>query len=157
MFDSPLPFGPPARILVVGSAEDVAGAITVLLEDAGFRAVTAGDAPTALRFAAADPFDLWLVDTADETLDSPRLVDALRSDRGSMSPRCLGLVPGSTDVSKPAWADGVICLPIDRERLTDLVIQALWLPQLFRGRRRGCRPLKSRSRTPSVGNRLTDA
>jgi two-component system, OmpR family, response regulator len=89
--------------------------IAALFGDAGHHAATTGDAAETLRVAAAEPFELVVLDGTDENFDGASLIDALRLNRpelaillitapGDVDARVLGLTRGADDALEAAFA-----------------------------------------------------
>jgi CheY-like chemotaxis protein len=141
MFESPLPFGPPASILVLSSHDGLASQVVTTLRDLGFRVEHGADAAGSESWIERAAFDLWLVDATDPYLDQAAVIDKLRQSPRAVAAPCLALIDSSQSQGKPLWADGTLELPYESPALGDAVLQALWLPHVMRGkRRRGCRP-----------------
>lgn len=70
-------------VLLVEDSEPVRDAYTILLEESGYRVVSAGDGAAALHAAAAEPPDLAVVDLGLPGIDGLQVIRALRGAPGT--------------------------------------------------------------------------
>ncbi|ALG69713.1 regulator [Azospirillum thiophilum] len=112
---------PPLRILLAEDEAVTRLAARALLERAGHRVVTAEDGPAAVSAAAADVFDLVLMDLELPGLPGDEAVRAIRLQLNGAAPRILMLTASATADGQTrcagCGADGVLTKPLRLESL----------------------------------------
>jgi two-component system cell cycle response regulator DivK len=116
-------------LMVVDDTPDNLILISLHLQQAGYRVITASNGEEALRLAEISPPDLILMDIAMPTLDGLGATRQLREHPALKDVRVIALTAFSTDgfrrAAYDAGIDGYLTKPVDFERLTNLIRRLL--------------------------------
>jgi CheY-like chemotaxis protein len=115
----------PLHVLVVEDDAVTARALSDYLEADGYSVRTAGDGPTALALAAADPPDAALIDVNLPGMDGYAVARALRRVRPERRPLFL-ILTGNPEESLCArsWREGMdlhLVKPVDPEAINGIL------------------------------------
>ena len=116
-------------LMVVDDTPDNLILISLHLQQAGYRVITASNGEEAVKLAAASRPDLILMDIGMPTLDGLGATRQLRENPALKDVRVIALTAFSTDgfrrAAYDAGIDGYLTKPVDFERLTNLIRRLL--------------------------------
>src|SRR5918997_1309298 len=116
-------------LMVVDDTPDNLILISLHLQQAGYRVITASNGEEAVRLAAASRPDLILMDIGMPTLDGLGATRQLRDNPSLRDVRVIALTAFSTDgfrrAAYDAGIDGYLTKPVDFDRLTNLIRRLL--------------------------------
>ena len=116
-------------LMVVDDTPDNLILISLHLQQAGYRVITASNGEEALRLAEASRPDLILMDIGMPTLDGLGATRQLRENPTLKDVRVIALTAFSTDgfrrAAYDAGIDGYLTKPVDFDRLTNLIRRLL--------------------------------
>jgi CheY-like chemotaxis protein len=116
-------------LMVVDDTPDNLILISLHLQQAGYRVITASNGEEAVRLAAASRPDLILMDIGMPTLDGLGATRQLRENPTLKDVRVIALTAFSTDgfrrAAYDAGIDGYLTKPVDFDRLTNLIRRLL--------------------------------
>lgn len=116
-------------LMVVDDTPDNLILISLHLQQAGYRVITASNGEEAVKLAAASRPDLILMDIGMPTLDGLGATRQLRENPSLKDVRVIALTAFSTDgfrrAAYDAGIDGYLTKPVDFDRLTNLIRRLL--------------------------------
>ena len=116
-------------LMVVDDTADNLILISLHLQQAGYRVITASNGEEAVRLAMASRPDLILMDIGMPTLDGLGATRQLRENPSLKDIRVIALTAFSTDgfrrAAYDAGIDGYLTKPVDFDRLTNLIRRLL--------------------------------
>jgi CheY-like chemotaxis protein len=116
-------------LMVVDDTPDNLILISLHLQQAGYRVITASNGEEAVKLAAASRPDLILMDIGMPTLDGLGATRQLRENPSLKDVRVIALTAFSTDgfrrAAYDAGIDGYLTKPVDFDRLTNLIRKLL--------------------------------
>jgi CheY-like chemotaxis protein len=116
-------------LMVVDDTPDNLILISLHLQQAGYRVITASNGEEAVRLAAASRPDLILMDIGMPTLDGLGATRQLRENPSLKDVRVIALTAFSTDgfrrAAYDAGIDGYLTKPVDFDRLSNLIRRLL--------------------------------
>lgn len=116
-------------LMVVDDTPDNLILISLHLQQAGYRVITASNGEEAVKLAAASRPDLILMDIGMPTLDGLGATRQLRENPSLKDVRVIALTAFSTDgfrrAAYDAGIDGYLTKPVDFDRLSNLIRRLL--------------------------------
>ncbi len=117
--------GSAGTVLVVDDEEDLAESVSVLLRGRGFRTVTVGDGPAALRVCAELAPDLVLLDYEMPEMDGIQVIASLRAEPLTQGIPVLLTSAGRVSMADIRRADGFLAKPFQDDLLYEMVDRVL--------------------------------
>lgn len=125
-------------VLVAEDDEPLAGALALIIEDAGYTPLRAADGRAALELARARRPGLVMTDLMMPYMTGAELIVALRSDAqasGTSGPPIILITAASYQYARDLGADAVVQKPFDLEEIESLLHRYLGPPPSIEGTR----------------------